>query len=391
MILHLFLALNLVSFFAPQKAEITVENSLDQARNEVISIPVTKLDELLGADFPKAELQVISKESGSGMEIQWIDEDLDGSFDVLLFWAEIGPKEAKTYELLLSKDPKPVLKDPRTTYARFVPERIDDFAWENDKVAFRTYGPEAQRLTDEGFKGGTLTSGIDCWMKRVDYPIINKWYQKHMEGGSYHKDDGEGYDPYHVGDSRGIGGIGVQVGEELVVSKNFTSHRIIATGKFRTVFELTYAPWTADGVRILETKRISLDRGSRLFKMELFLDTDTPLPNVTTGITLHEGLGKTNLDSQTGWFSYWEQIEGSNLGTGIVVDPSLILSHSEKRTPIKDQSHLLITLDAKQKISYFAGFAWDKSGEITSPEQWDQYLSEFSKALASPLKITYLK
>ena len=36
---------------------------------------------------------------------------------------------------------KPVAK----TFARYVPERIDDFAWENDKTALRAYGPKARK------------------------------------------------------------------------------------------------------------------------------------------------------------------------------------------------------------------------------------------------------
>ena len=56
------------------------------------------------------------------------------------------------------------------TFARYVPERIDDFAWENDKIAFRAYGPKARK--------GAENSGIDCWLKRVEYPIIDKWYGK---------------------------------------------------------------------------------------------------------------------------------------------------------------------------------------------------------------------
>ena len=83
------------------------------------------------------------------------------------------------------------------TFCRFVPERSDDFAWENDKIAFRAYGP-ALHASGEN-------SGIDCWLKRVDYPIINKWYKENAEGKSYHKDHGEGYDPYKVGASRGCG------------------------------------------------------------------------------------------------------------------------------------------------------------------------------------------
>src|SRR5690606_32212285 len=138
----------------------------------------------------------------------------------------------------------------------------DDYAWENDRVAFRTYGPEAQRLTENNEQGGTLTSGIDAWFKKVEYPIIDKWYAENLENpGTYHKDTGEGYDPYHVGASRGIGGIGVWQNDSLYVSKNFVEYKRIANGPIRTIFELTYAPWQADKIIVKETKRISLDLG----------------------------------------------------------------------------------------------------------------------------------
>jgi len=48
------------------------------------------------------------------------------------------------------------------------PERIDDFAWEKRQVAFPKLMALKPGVCDGGFKGGTLTSGIDCWMKRVD-------------------------------------------------------------------------------------------------------------------------------------------------------------------------------------------------------------------------------
>ncbi len=89
--------------------------------------------------------------------------------------------------------------DTPVTYCRFVPERVDDFAWENDKIAFRAYGPALHDKAED--------SGFDCWLKRVDYPIINKWYKENAAGKSYHKDYGEGYDPYKAGSSRGCGGV----------------------------------------------------------------------------------------------------------------------------------------------------------------------------------------
>src|SRR5690606_29554095 len=110
--------------------------------------------------------------------------------------------------------------------------------------------------------------GIDAFFKRVSYPIINKWYRNNAENkGAYHIDTGEGYDPYQVGASRGLGGTGVWDEDSLYVSSHFIRSKTIAEGPLRTLFELTYAPWDANGRTVTETKRISLDLGSHLFKV----------------------------------------------------------------------------------------------------------------------------
>ena len=106
---------------------------------------------------------------------QLVDSDADGIPDQLLFQPTIGEESSETFELLESTVDASNTQD-KTCFSRFVPERTDDYAWENDKVAFRTFGPEAQQMKEAGIKGGTLTSGIDAWLKRVDYPIIDKWY-----------------------------------------------------------------------------------------------------------------------------------------------------------------------------------------------------------------------
>jgi hypothetical protein len=276
------------------------------------------------------------------------------------------------------------------TYGRFVPERIDDFAWENNRVAFRTYGPEAQRLVDANEKGGTLSSGIDCWLKKVDYPIIDKWYKKYTSGGTYHKDDGEGYDPYHVGASRGCGGLGVLVDDSLYISKNFSSYKILANGPLRTVFELTYAPWSANGVMVEESKVISIDRNQQFCKVDASLKSASPL-DYTIGITLHDKKGAAKADSAAGWFRYWETIDDSELGTGVVIDPMSIVRIEDFRTEKKDLSHLYITeRTTDQHLVYYPGFAWKKAGLLTTPFAWDQHLAEFSERLRTPLKTEIL-
>lgn len=384
--------IGLIAFFLFRPDPVfTVENRLSIPRNEVMGIPFSRLEKMMGGKFDPLQLQVVESSSNLSVPKQWVDLDQDGVYEELLFFAELKANETKSYSLTLN-DQNTEMQSPRVrTFVRFVPERIDDIAWENDKVAFRTYGPEAQRLVDEKQSGGTLTSGIDAWLKRVDYPIIDKWYQKYVDGGSYHTDSGEGYDPYHVGDSRGIGGIGVWLGDSLYVSKNFTEYKIIANGPLRTVFELTYAPWSAEKTTIQETKRISIDLGSQLYHLEVKLKSDSPLPNLTAGITLHDGTGQISSDPNAGWISYWEDIDGSKLGTGIVASSEDILDQLEIRTAAKEQSHIYMLLNPERRISYYAGFGWEKAGEFSSVDEWNKYLSDFSEKLASPLLLNFTK
>ncbi|CAN0601270.1 unnamed protein product, partial [Ectocarpus sp. 12 AP-2014] len=207
-------------------------------------------------------------EVGSGTELvsQLSDVDGDGAADVLLIQPEIAANSSKTFNITL-KDVVAGSEDIPTCYSRFVPERTDDYAWENDRVAFRTYGPVAQKMIEDSIPGGTLSSGMDAWLKRVDYPIINKWYKKELETeGTYHEDDGEGLDNFHVGTSRGVGGIAVKVDTTYQFSRNFTDYKTIETGPLRTSFWITYAPWKAGDKTIAEKKFISLDRGSNQSK-----------------------------------------------------------------------------------------------------------------------------
>ena len=43
---------------------------------------------------------------------------------------------------------------PAMAFARYIPERFDDFAWENDRIAHRIYGPGL----DSPAAGGTRLS-----------------------------------------------------------------------------------------------------------------------------------------------------------------------------------------------------------------------------------------
>jgi hypothetical protein len=372
-----------------QGVVFTVKNPLEISRLETISISRDKLETKLKNEDGEC-YQVKDEATGELLLSQTIDLDDDKVVDEIIFQSEFAPGQEKKFSVVCTADkPNPKLSE-RRTFGRFVPERIDDFAWENDLVAFRTYGPEAQRLVEANEKGGTLSSGLDCWLKRVDYPVIDKWYKKYVDGGTYHKDDGEGYDPYHVGASRGCGGIGVWMNDSLYVSRNFVEHKVIANGPVRTIVELTYAPWKGGTAMVTEKKTISIDKGSQLYRVDVSLGNADSIPNCTVGVTLHDKKGIANMDSTMGWVSYWETIDDSEIGTGVVIDPAVVTRYLDYRTGKKDLSQLYIVAKPQSgRLSYYTGFGWKKANIITSAESWNQYLTQASQRLASPVTISF--
>ncbi|SHJ04052.1 DUF4861 domain-containing protein [Pseudozobellia thermophila] len=364
---------------------IEVKNDLGFARNEVVGLDVQDLKTVLNGTS-EGHIRIKRNDDQGYLRTQWIDYDQDGTNDELLFQAEVAANGSSEYTILIDST-KAAPESDVVAYSRLVPERTDDYTWENDKVAFRTYGPTGEREALAGVPGSTLSSGIDLWLKRTDKSIINKWYKAHeTQPGYYHTDHGEGYDPYHVGASRGTGGIGIWENDSLLVSNNFTASRTLAAGPLRTVFELDYAPWSEYGVR--ETKRITLDLGSNFSKFDISLSSDRQVPNYTVGITLHNNEGEVAINKEEGWFRHWETIDGAKVGEGVVIDPKTVTDAIAYKSEVPDQSNLLIVTEPQGTLSYYAGFAWEKSGQVASVEDWETLLSQQAQIMSSPLSVT---
>ncbi len=276
--------------------------------------------------------------------------------------------------------PKRFMPATPRTFARFVPEHSDDFAWENDLVAFRTYGP--------ALRPGKENSGIDCWFKRVTYPIIDKWYMQDrlkLPYGNvnkpYHDDQGEGYDVYKVDDTRGCGGISVWADGKLHNSDTFIAHRIIENTPERVSFELDYAS-DLNGKALRETKRITLIMGQRLFQSDSRFTLDgKPAANLDVAIGLSPQAEDPRFvfSPRKGTLMLFENLDGYGLGTGIVIDPTRVV----KMAPHTDaggqtQALCFARTDEAGSVRWFSGFGWEGQGEITTAEEWAAYLKNFA-------------
>ncbi len=277
----------------------------------------------------------------------------------------------KTANTALDAEEKDRLNPKNPLFARFVPERKDDFAWENDLVAFRAYGPA---LRKEG-----VSSGIDCWLKRVKYPIIDKWYSLELDKGlSYHEDRGEGYDGYKVGASSGCGGTALWINGKREPLGTFVSWSDLSNEGDKLSFVLHYKK-AINGAVYEEKKRITLIPHTRLFKVESIFKKNgaiaADLP-IAVGIATHAGAASLHFDKR--WVAAWEVLDGSGLGTAIVFDQAFALLTPKEISGNANEAHgvLIANTDKQGRLIYYAGYGWERAGEIQNAEQWHYYLSD---------------
>ena len=362
----------------PAASQLTVKatNKLQIPRASQ-TIELSEKD-LAGLDDKNIETIHVKDSSGNEVLCQAVDTDFDAFHkrDTLIFQADFAPGETKTFTLSSGKKHSYKREDFKA-YGRFNQERFDDYAWENDLIAHRTYGTAL--IT---WQGEPLTSSaIDIWSKNTPKLVINDWYMM----DDYHSDHGEGCDDYSAGATRGDGGIGLWVNDKLVAPINFSASRTLANGPIRVLFELDYPAFDANGAKITETLRVSLDAGSQLdHYVATFKGANGPL-DAAIGLKKTSG-AKIDYDSKVGSLTSWEPMEKrlGMQGLGIIIDPKLLVKQADD----SKNNFAIAKTQADGTISYWTGFAWDRPGKITSQDAWKKYISDFAQGLASPIEVS---
>ena len=358
-------------------AAVTIRNALDLART---SETVVLTGAAIRQAMPVEDLRTVhvhDDASGRELVVQPIDLNDDGVFDEVIFQADIGPRATRTFTL--SVGPRQIhTKDQFKAYGRFVRERRDDFAWENDRVAHRMYGKALETWAQEPL----TSSSVDVWFKRTRRLVINEWYMV----DDYHRDLGDGADMYSAGRSRGCGGNGIWDAGRLHTSANFVDSRVLANGPIRVTFELTYPAFDAAGARVTEIKRITLDAGHNLNRFESRYAGAPAAPKVqAAGIKKAPG-SQVAQDKARGVLRTWEPVkaDGSNFGCGVLVDPAQLTGFVEA-----DGNVLAVTtMSAGSDVTYYAGSGWDKSGDFKTVEDWDRHLDQAAQRIRSSLAVS---
>lgn len=374
---------------------ITVKHDLKAPRpSETITVPWSEVNRAL----PGALIQHIAVKDAKGRvlpsqvtNVKPLAKDPKNegiAYGELIFQHDFaaGEQEA-TFTVEKIDEVTPVF--PVKAFARYVQERLDDFAWENDKLAHRTYGPALAAPAEPGSgKEVLVTSGLDLWFKRVPYPIVDRWYNKGHD--HYHHDEGEGMDMYNVGKSRGAGGTGVWDGKTLYTAVNYASWKVLANGPVRAIFELRYNGFDAAGTQVSEVKRFTVDAGHYLDQIDATFTFDGK-PSLTAAVGLNKAPTDkfqdptidVDRDEAKGLLMQWvKQKSKGQFGVAVVLPGAT--GYAEDAL-----NHLIVSQAASGKaVRYYAGGAWDRAGEITSREQWQSYVRAMAERYRSPVSVS---
>jgi hypothetical protein len=365
---------------AAPSAAVTVRNPIDVARpSETIVLDAAQLRTLLPVDDVR-KVHVRAEGSDKDLLVQAVDTNDDGKFEQFLFQADLAPLETRVFLLTVGERQTPVAADYKT-YGRFVRERRDDFAWENDRIAHRMYGKELETWPQEPL----TSSSVDVWTKRVRGLVINNWYMV----DDYHRDHGEGGDFYSAGKTRGDGGTGVWAGGKLYPSANFRDTRVYAVGPIRVLFELTYEPWTAGTVRVSEKKRISLDAGQNLDRFESRYTIEGSAANLAHAVGIRKLPGtRMQADRERGILRTWEAVKDQgDLGQAVIVDATAVTELTGD-----DLNYLVLSkIETGAPCVSYAGFASTPMGDIKTVAEWDRYLAGYAARLRAPVEVKFEK
>ena len=339
--------------FGQQKTFTIKNETAHDWKAHVVEIPWS---EVADGWNPDTSLLIIKTSDGKQLPFQ-LETRGEGIVKNLL--VQVSAKTGSSLKLVATHGKRNSF--PSRTYARYVPERYDDFAWENVVMAFRAYGKALEATKENAL-------GLDVWAKKTNELVIDKWYKKN----DYHRDYGEGLDFYHVGNTLGAGNIAAFAGDQIVFPANYVKYEVLDNGPLRSTFRLYHAPWKAGDDDVQLVKEIQLDAGSYFNKITAtFESAKKDSIGFCIGIRQNAGNDAVMMNETAGTMGYWQPADAANgvIGIGILV-PGIQGEMKQYKGHLLFNSHVA----SGTPIVYFMGAAWDKKGDFKSADEWFQFL-----------------
>lgn len=385
--------------WAGKTVKITVTNDENEQRQELVEIDLkTVTDKLaLGED----DAFVVRNAFG-----QQVDYQITHDGKLLI---DVAVRPCGKALFTVSKG----VPEPMKTWVKgkMYPTRKDDIAWENDRGAYRVYGPALQRTGEKSF-------GTDVWTKNTpeivvedrytaDYDgnILKSIYHKKGQGDkwreedlhtSFHLDHGNGLDCYSVGATLGCGTPALMDGNTIIYPYCYKDYEILDNGPLRFTVALTYHPAKVKkDENVVEHRIMSLDKGSNFNKITVWYEGLSKPCDFASGVVIHSD-DKESVVLGDNYVHYADPTDNPTKHNFQIYVAALFPNGDVKTKMLKYdapnkgiEGHALgivKKLENNQKYTYYAGSAWSKS-DVRSQKEWQVRIESFLNAIALPLEI----
>jgi len=262
-------------------------------------------------------------------------------------------------------------QEEQKVMARYVPERMDDFVWENDLVCYRAYG--------KALEGNPTSPGFDIWVKTPGALVANERYEGYLLESDeyYHHDHGNGKDCYKVAVSLGAGASAPIVDGQLVYpATNFRSWEVLDSTATSISFVLRYPAWEIEGMHVALEKKITVEAGTYFCKVEDIYTGDFEALAIAAGVFTHDGPEESHLGSDR--FAIWEKASDTTFEPEDgMIGVAVYMPGAETVMPLEaNRPHIVCTKTVKpgETLTYYFGSCWTK-GNIKSFQEWDSMVS----------------
>ena len=325
----------------------------------------------------------------------------------VLIEAWVNPLGAASFKIAKGLPAVPA----NAVYGRMYPERVDDIAWENDRCAYRCYGPALQKSGEDAY-------GNDVWVKNTPDLVVEQRYynedtykkpiaelrkagkkeeaQELEDNISYHFDHGHGLDCYKVGPTLGCGTPALMDGDKILFPYCYKNYQILDNGPLRFTVKLVYNPATIKGdTGVVETRILSLDKGSNFNKMTVSYSGLTSPCQLGAGVVIHtEDTASVKLaDNYVAYADPTDNPKGQNFQIyvatlfpkGVNLTKKMMYANPTRG----NAGHALgiTTYKNGDSYTYYFGSAWSKYDCRTFAE-WTERITGFMESIKYPLSVT---
>lgn len=432
--------------YAGNRATITVHNPTSVQRQEVVSVKMSALHPILGTGHHSP--LIVTNSIGQEVDYQVTHDSLllvDASVmpgGETVFHVEKGvPRAMLSFSSLPQRTEAGGWGVGRVwTSGRLYPDRLDDIAWENDRIAFRVYGPSF-------YNSGGLGFGPDVWVKNTPEPVIDRRYRmdidikptqqqlldhgyhpeaaRLLQDNSFHVDHSTGNDCYAVGPTLGCGApclllnatsAHIADSTEIIWQGTWSSYEILDNGPLRFTLSLLFPDTIVCGQHVQEHRIYTLDKGSCFNRVEVWYDTadmiddrqrrirrtkratahdDTRALYVGAGFPLHSPNAHTAVITGS-YMQYADPTDNPEANTSQLYVACLFPEGGVTTQTLTPRSypgtqavaHAMATrpIAPGDHWTYYAGAAWSKH-DVRNQREWQARIDTAIDAYTTPLTV----